>query len=253
MYRATVSKILMTAYDYTTGAFKTGDAANITVYVSKDGGAATVLADTSATELDATNAKGVYWFDVTATETDAQDLLFTGKSATANIQIVPKQISTTWGNNFAMLGAYPHLGIVDSGTAQSATTTTLVIRSAASFGDSAAVGVTAMVYGTGQGYWQQRAATQNVGSTDTFTVDAWDVTPTGTITYILFGTAPFSASSFRTAFGLASPNLDSQLAPLSQVSSSGKLKVDNEEVRGTPLIGTGVAGDNWRPTGSSPS
>lgn len=113
-----------------------------------------------------------------------------------------------------LTGPYPAFGIIDSGTAQAATSTTLQIRAAATFADSTGVGATAMVFGSNQGYWQMRAATQNVGSTDTFTVDAWDVTPTGTITYILFGSAPFSASLMRTAIGLASANLDTQLAAI---------------------------------------
>src|SRR5512146_787862 len=49
-------KITLLAIDTSTNAPKTGDAANITAYVSKDDGAVTVLGDTTATELDATNA-----------------------------------------------------------------------------------------------------------------------------------------------------------------------------------------------------
>src|SRR4051812_12688470 len=81
-------KLIVFAFDATTNLPKTGDAANITAYVSKDYGAATVLADTTATELDATNAKGYYLFDLTQAETNADTLLFTAKSATANIVVV---------------------------------------------------------------------------------------------------------------------------------------------------------------------
>lgn len=87
-------KIAVFAFDITTGAAKTGDAANITVYVSKDWGSVTVLGDTSATEMDATNAKGWYLFDLTQGETNADALLFTGKSSTANISIVGQIIYT---------------------------------------------------------------------------------------------------------------------------------------------------------------
>jgi hypothetical protein len=87
-------KIQLFAFDTTTGAPKTGDAANITAYVSKDHGAVTVLGDTSATEMDATNAKGVYVFDLTQAETNADELTFTAKSSTANISITPRFIST---------------------------------------------------------------------------------------------------------------------------------------------------------------
>lgn len=87
-------KLIVYAYDATTGAPKTGDAANLTAYVSKDFGSVTVLGDTSATEMDATNAKGSYLFDLTQGETNADCAHFTGKSSTANIYIVPQTIYT---------------------------------------------------------------------------------------------------------------------------------------------------------------
>lgn len=91
----TGQKVLLFAFDASTNLPKTGDAANITAYVSKDNGAATVLGDTTATELDSTNAKGWYSFDLTQGETDAYDLLFTGKSSTSNVSIVGRPFQTT--------------------------------------------------------------------------------------------------------------------------------------------------------------
>lgn len=88
-------KILLFTFDYSTNAPKTGDAANLTAYVSKDGGAVTVLTDTTATEMDATNAKGWYSFDVTQTESNADELVFTGKSSTANVSVVGRALTTT--------------------------------------------------------------------------------------------------------------------------------------------------------------
>ena len=88
-------KIQLFAFDTTTGAPKTGDAANITAYVSKDHGSVTVLTDTSATEMDATNAKGIYVFDLAQTETNADELTFSAKSSTSNVSITPRFISTT--------------------------------------------------------------------------------------------------------------------------------------------------------------
>src|SRR5436853_2753471 len=81
-------KFMVFAFDATTKLPKTGDAANITAYVSKDFGAVTVLGDTSATEMDATNAKGYYLFDATQGETNGDALCVTAKSATANIVVV---------------------------------------------------------------------------------------------------------------------------------------------------------------------
>lgn len=95
-------KIALFAFDITTGAAKTGDAANITAYVSKDGGAITALADTSATEMSSTNAPGWYLFDVAQAETNADILLFTGKSATANVSVVGQPWGTRPANFTAL-------------------------------------------------------------------------------------------------------------------------------------------------------
>ncbi len=92
-------------------------------------------------------------------------------------------------------GPVPWLGIIDQGTAQSATATTLVLRAAAAFGDDTPIGATLMVLGSTQGYWQTRTITDYVGSTDTATVDTWTVTPSGTITYKIFATGPASVGS----------------------------------------------------------
>lgn len=82
-------KLRLFAFDYSTGGPKTGDAANLTAYVSKDRGTLTALGDTSATEVSSTNAPGVYEFDLTQAETNADILDFTGKSSTANVALVP--------------------------------------------------------------------------------------------------------------------------------------------------------------------
>lgn len=78
-------KLIVFAFDATTNQPATGDAANLTAYVSKDYGSVTVLTDTSATEMDATNAKGYYLFDLAQAETNADTLLFSAKSSTSNI------------------------------------------------------------------------------------------------------------------------------------------------------------------------
>jgi hypothetical protein len=91
-------------------------------------------------------------------------------------------------------GSFLILGVVDCGTAQSASSTTLVLRSAAAFGDDTTLGNTLIANGSTQGYAQSRSVTDYVGATDTGTVDAWQVTPSGTITYYLFGTSPSSGS-----------------------------------------------------------
>lgn len=87
-------KIEMFVFDSATGLPKTGDAANLTAYVSKDYGTVTVLGDTSATEKDATNAKGWYMFDLTQTETNFDCGLFSGKSSTSGCVMVARPVFT---------------------------------------------------------------------------------------------------------------------------------------------------------------
>jgi hypothetical protein len=87
-------------------------------------------------------------------------------------------------------GAVPWLGISDQGTAQSATATTVVLRAAAAFADNTLIGSIIAVLGSTQGYWQFREITNNTLSDDTVTVDTWTVTPSGTITYKIFGCPP---------------------------------------------------------------
>ncbi len=73
-------KIQMYVYDYSTGDGKTGDSTNLVAYISKDFGSVTSLADTTATEIHSTNARGWYIWDLSQTETNADALLFTGTS-----------------------------------------------------------------------------------------------------------------------------------------------------------------------------
>jgi hypothetical protein len=99
-------------------------------------------------------------------------------------------------------GPVEPLGVVRQGTAQSATSTTLVLDAAASFADDVPVGMTLVACGSTQGYCQSRPVTDYVLSTDTATVNTWQVTPSGTITYYLFGTAAASGSVTVAAGGI---------------------------------------------------
>jgi hypothetical protein len=87
-------KVTFLVIDTAANTPKTGDAANLTAYVSKDDGAVTVLGDTSATELDATNAPGLYSFDLTQAETLADKLVFSGKSSTSGVRVIPLLLYT---------------------------------------------------------------------------------------------------------------------------------------------------------------
>lgn len=110
MFKNTASqKIALLAVDSATGRPKTGDSANITAYVAQNFGTTTVLTDTSATEMSSTNAPGWYWFDVSQAETNADALLFTGKSTTTGIDIIANLIYTT-PINFTSLAIAPDGG-----------------------------------------------------------------------------------------------------------------------------------------------
>ena len=113
------------------------------------------------------------------------------------------ELQTDWANggrldllldNAAAGGAAASFGIVHEGTAQSATGTTLVLASGAAFANDELIGATILITG-GTGVGQARIITDYVGSTDTATVDTWTTTPSGTITYKVFGTPPASATS----------------------------------------------------------
>jgi hypothetical protein len=71
------------AWDLANNAPKTGDTANITVRIRKDGGALTA-ATNNPVEVDATNAPGLYEIELTASEMDANTIQVVPKSTTAN-------------------------------------------------------------------------------------------------------------------------------------------------------------------------
>lgn len=115
-------KIHVYAYNSTTGAAKTGDAANITAYVSLDG-TANAVDDTNPAEVDATNMPGIYVFDLTQAETNCNSFALSAKSATADIRIEPI-IGFTTGPAVTQTGdSYP---IVSSGTHGNAALKTLI-------------------------------------------------------------------------------------------------------------------------------
>lgn len=95
IYKNTASqKIALFAQDMATGLPKTGDAANLTAYISKDHGAVAALTDTSAAELDADYAKGWYVFDLAQAETNAEVLLITAISTTSDVNVAGAYVVT---------------------------------------------------------------------------------------------------------------------------------------------------------------
>lgn len=81
-------KLMVYAYNATTGAPVTADAANITCRLSKDGTLAPSN-DTNPSELSSTHHPGVYLFDLTQAETNVDLLIASAVSSTSNVVIEP--------------------------------------------------------------------------------------------------------------------------------------------------------------------
>lgn len=94
MIKGVAGKIYVEAYDSTDGTDKTGDAANLTAHISKDGAADAPLTDTTAVEVDATTMPGLYVFDISATENDADVVAISCISTTSNIKCNKQVIYT---------------------------------------------------------------------------------------------------------------------------------------------------------------
>lgn len=90
------------AYNASTGAPATGDGANLSVRASRDGGTFSALTDSTATEIDATNAPGWYRWDVTQAESNGDVIFFGGRSSTANVVLVGQRILTRPANFTAL-------------------------------------------------------------------------------------------------------------------------------------------------------
>lgn len=155
-------------------------AGTVTCYVTGDGG--TQALGTVGSGVCTNEGNGAYTYAPSQAETNYDQILFTFIGTLAK----PETINVYTDNDGLS-------GLVDYGTAQSATGTTLVLRSAAAFANSELIGATLVITG-GTGVGQSRVITGYVGSTDTATVDAWTTTPSGTITYAIFASAPASAT-----------------------------------------------------------
>lgn len=95
MYKNLASqKLAVYARNVVTDQPATGDAANITAAISKDGGATAPTNDANPTELSAASHPGIYLFDVLQAETNADLVVVNAVSSTANIQIEPVIIYT---------------------------------------------------------------------------------------------------------------------------------------------------------------
>jgi len=95
MYKNVASqKVAVYAWDNAAGTSKTGDAAQITAQISKDGAATAATNDVNPTELDATDAPGIYIFDMEQAETNGDLIVISPVSSTADIVLRPVIIYT---------------------------------------------------------------------------------------------------------------------------------------------------------------
>lgn len=150
-------------------------------------------------------------------------------------------------------GSGTGLTAVASGTAQSATGTTLVLASGETFADDELIGAVVQITGGSAGVGQSRCITDYAGSSDTATVANWTTTPTGTITYevapSLGGECPLSTSSGATALNVtASGNIGIDLAnvenPTTTLNLSGTTigtVTTNTDMRGTDSAATAAS------------
>lgn len=106
-------KIPVYARNVLTSSPATGDAANITAYISRDGGAPVQTEDINPTELSATNLPGVYMFDLSLFETSADVIVISASSTTADIRIDPV-VAYTMPAWTAALPTFQSLSVISS-------------------------------------------------------------------------------------------------------------------------------------------
>lgn len=133
-------------------------------------------------------------------------------------------------------GSFYPLGIIDQGTSQAVSATTLQLRSAASFPNSQPIGATVLLT-SGSNAGATAIIESYVSATDTATFTAWSgsVTPTGTPDYKVYGTATAAGGgSAPTAAQVADAVWDELLSGHAGAGSAGEA-----------LSAAGTAGDPW--------
>lgn len=88
-------KLAVYAWNTLNNSPETGDAGNITAQISKEVGATAPTNDAAPTELDATDAPGVYYFNLLQAETNADLIIVSPVSSTAGVTLEPVIIYTT--------------------------------------------------------------------------------------------------------------------------------------------------------------
>jgi len=94
-----LQKVYIYEYDTENEAGKTNDAGNISGYISLDNGSLNALNTSTPTEVDSTDAPGLYYFDLTQSETNADHILIVAKTTTSDVHIEPVSIYTYDASN----------------------------------------------------------------------------------------------------------------------------------------------------------
>lgn len=93
------------AWDTTTGQAKTGDASNISAYITLDDGTPAATNDTAPTEVSSTNEPGYYDFTLTQAETNGAKISLSPKSSTTDIAVIAcPPVVYTVPQYFSLLG-----------------------------------------------------------------------------------------------------------------------------------------------------
>lgn len=170
------------AYDTFNSIGKTADGGNHTLRLVRDGVESTPT--NTPTEIDATNAKGIYSLALTTSEMNCNCLSLVGVSSTANIIIAPiANIITEQGRIDATISSRAVNVLI--GTAQSGTASYIQLASSAVATDKIYNGmVVNIVSGTGAGQ-ARRIVFYNGTTKNAYVNTPWVTNPDSASTYVL--------------------------------------------------------------------
>lgn len=191
------------------------------VLLWKEGG--TTLAQKNDSGATTHRSSGLYTTPINTTDTNTSGMLVVSVTKTGALpikqeyQVLPALV---YDQRFSVVNSGALNGVIAYGTAQFATATTIQLATTETNADDTLIGCVVGAYGSTQGYWQFRAITDYVLSTDTATVDGWTVTPSGTITYVVYAAAPASTST--------------------------PIPVNVKQMNDATVLGNGTSGNKWR-------
>jgi len=169
-------KIAVFAWDASAQSPKTGDAANITGEISKDGGTSAATNDVNPTELEATDHPGIYIFDMTQSETNANLIVLTANSSTANIEFDSVIIYTE-------IKPYTEATVSDAGATSTDFDTDLTEASDNHYNGTVMVFITGNLAGQARSIGTYTGASKNCN----FTGNLWSEAPANGDAFVLVG------------------------------------------------------------------